>query len=391
MSNRIYLDNAATTEMLPEVTYAMEPYFIKKYGNASTTYELGVETKNAINLAREQVAASIMAKPSEIFFTSGGSESDNWAIKNTAGERKHLGKHIITSKIEHHAVLHSCKFLEDLEYKVTYLDVNREGIVDVGQLERVLRESEYSKSQDDRVTLISIMYANNEIGTIQPIEEIGRLARKKNIIFHTDAVQAVGQLPIAVHRMPIDLMSVSAHKFHGPKGMGFLYVREGVELPSFIHGGAQEMGKRAGTENVAGIVGMAKALAIATAEMSRKAKELTKLRNYFAKRVVSEIPHARLNGHSEKRLPGNLNFSFRDVMGSSLLVLLEEEGIYASAGSACNSGITTVSHVIEAIGVPKEYAYGTIRFTMGRDTTQRDVDKTISVLKKSVELLRGGQ
>lgn len=391
MSNRIYLDNAATTEMLPEVTYAMEPYFIKKYGNASTTYELGVETKNAINLAREQVAASIMAKPSEIFFTSGGSESDNWAIKNTAGERKHLGKHIITSKIEHHAVLHSCKFLEDLEYKVTYLDVNREGIVDVGQLERVLRESEYSKSQDDRVTLISIMYANNEIGTIQPIEEIGRLARKKNIIFHTDAVQAVGQLPIAVHRMPIDLMSVSAHKFHGPKGMGFLYVREGVELPSFIHGGAQEMGKRAGTENVAGIAGMAKALAIATAEMSRKAKELTKLRNYFAKRVVSEIPHARLNGHSEKRLPGNLNFSFRDVMGSSLLVLLEEEGIYASAGSACNSGITTVSHVIEAIGVPKEYAYGTIRFTMGRDTTQRDVDKTISVLKKSVELLRGGQ
>ena len=390
MNNRIYLDNAATTEMLPEVSYAMEPFFIKKYGNASSSYELGGEAKDAIELAREQVAASIMARPSEIFFTSGGSESDNWAIKNTAGERKHQGKHIITSKIEHHAVLHSCKYLEELDYKVTYLDTDRDGIIDMSQLERTIRESEYDEDAKENVTLISIMYANNEIGTLQPVEEIGKLARRKGIIFHTDAVQAVGQLPISVRRLPVDLMSASAHKFHGPKGVGFLYVREGVELPSFIHGGAQEKGKRAGTENVAGIVGMAKALTIATKEMGRKSKELANLRNYFAKRVLNEIPEVTFNGHSEKRLPGNLNFSFKDVQGMSLLVLLEEEGILASAGSACSSGITRISHVIEAIGVPEEYAYGTIRFTMGRDTTQRDVDKTISVLKKSVQLLRAG-
>ncbi len=390
MNNKIYLDNAATTEMLPEVSYAMEPYFIKKYGNASTTYELGAEARNAIELAREQVAASIMAKPCEIFFTSGGSESDNWAIKNTAGERKHEGRHIITSKIEHHAVLHSCRYLEELDYKATYLDVNRDGIVDVNELEKIVRASEYSREPKDRITLISIMYANNEIGTLQPVEEIGKLARRKGIIFHTDAVQAVGQLPISVRHLPIDMLSASAHKFHGPKGMGFLYVREGVELPSFIHGGAQEKGKRAGTENVAGIVGMAKALSIATKEMGRKSRELTSLRNYFAKRVLAEIPDTVLNGHREKRLPGNLNFSFKDVQGTALLVLLEEGGILASAGSACSSGITSISHVIDAIGVPKEYAYGTIRFSMSRDTARKDVDKTISVLKNSVEILRKG-
>lgn len=390
MNNRIYLDNAATTEMLPEVSYAMEPYFIKKYGNASTSYELGLEARNAIELAREQVAASIMAKPNEIFFTSGGSESDNWAIKNTVGERKHQGRHIITSKIEHHAVLHSCKYLEELDYKVTYLDTDRYGIVDMSQLEKVLRECEYSKAVSDKVTLISIMYANNEIGTLQPVEEIGKMARRKGIVFHTDAVQAVGQLPISVRRLPIDMLSASAHKFHGPKGMGFLYVREGVELPSFIHGGAQEKGKRAGTENVAGIVGMAKALTLATQEMAKRTRELTTLRSYFIKRTLAEIPEVVLNGHAEKRLPGNLNFSFKDVQGLSLLVLLEEEGIIASSGSACSSGITRASHVIEAIGVPEEYAYGTIRFTMGRDTTRRDVDKTIEVLKKSVKILRAG-
>lgn len=388
MNTRIYMDNAATTEMLPEVTYAMEPYFIKKYGNASTSYELGIEAKNAMELAREQVAASIMAKPSEIFFTSGGSESDNWAVKNTAGEKKRFGQHIITSKIEHHAILHSCEYLEELGYQVDYLDVDRYGIVDLNQLERIIRDSEESRKKENRITLISVMYANNEIGTIQPIEEIGKLARRKNIIFHTDAVQAIGQIPISVKRLPIDLLSASAHKFHGPKGVGFLYVREGVELPSFIHGGAQERGKRAGTENVAGIVGMAKALTISTREMGNKGRELTKLRNHFKNRVLREITDARLNGHPERRLPGNLNFSFKDVQGTALLVLLEEEGIFASAGSACNSGITSVSHVISAIGVPKEYAYGTIRFSMGRDTTLRDVDKTVDVLKKSVQLLR---
>ena len=390
MKEKIYLDNAATTEMLPEVTYAMEPYFIKKYGNASTSYELGVEAKNAIELAREQVAASIMAKPSEIFFTSGGSESDNWAVKNTAGERKRFGQRIITSKIEHHAILHSCEYLEELGYHVDYLDVDKTGIVDLNQLEQLLRDHERTFNKEEKVSLISVMYANNEIGTIQPIEEIGKLAHRKDIVFHTDAVQAIGQIPISVRKLPIDMLSASAHKFHGPKGVGFLYVREGVELPSFIHGGAQEKGKRAGTENVAGIVGMAKALTLATREMGRKSRELVGLRNHFAKRVLREIPDSRLNGHPEKRLPSNLNFSFRDVQGTALLVLLEEEGIFASAGSACNSGITSVSHVIKALGVPKEYAYGTIRFSMGRDTTLRDVDKTVDVLKKSVQLLRAG-
>ena len=386
MSTKIYLDNAATTEMLPEVTYAMEPYFIKKYGNASTTYELGKDARNAIELAREQVAASIMAKPSEIFFTSGGSESDNWAIKNVAGERKHLGKHIVTSKVEHHAILHSCEFMEKLGYRITYLDTDRYGQVDLAQLEKTIRDSRYSR--ENQVTLISVMYANNEIGTIQPIEEIGALARKYQIVFHTDAVQAVGQIPISVKRLPVDLLSASAHKFHGPKGMGFLYVREGVELSSFIHGGGQEQGKRAGTENVAGIVGMAKALTIATAQMSAKTRELARLRGHFLNRVLREIPESRLNGHPEKRLPGNLNFSFKNVPGTALLVLLEEEGILASAGSACSAGTTRLSHVIEAIHVPKEYAYGTIRFSMGRDTTLKDVDRTVDVLKKSVQLLR---
>ena len=386
MSTKIYLDNAATTEMLPEVTSAMEPYFIKKYGNASTTYELGKDARNAIELAREQVAASIMAKPSEIFFTSGGSESDNWAIKNVAGERKHLGKHIVTSKVEHHAILHSCEFMEKLGYRVTYLDTDRYGQVDLTQLEKTIRDSRYSRA--NQVTLISVMYANNEIGTIQPIEEIGALARKYQIVFHTDAVQAVGQIPISVKRLPIDLLSASAHKFHGPKGMGFLYVREGVELSSFIHGGGQEQGKRAGTENVAGIVGMAKAITIATAQMSAKTRELARLRGHFLNRVLREIPESRLNGHPEKRLPGNLNFSFKNVPGTALLVLLEEEGILASAGSACSAGTTRLSHVIEAIHVPKEYAYGTIRFSMGRDTTLKDVDRTVDVLKKSVKLLR---
>lgn len=388
MNNRIYLDHAATTDVLPEVSYAMEPYFIKKYGNASTTYELGKEARNAMEQAREQVAACIGAKPSEIYFTSGGSESDNWAIKSIAGERKHEGRHIVSSKIEHHAILHSCEYLEKLDYHLTYLDVNHEGLVDLLQLEDLIRKSQSSNSLQDKITLISVMYANNEIGTIEPVEEIGKLARKNKILFHTDAVQAVGQIPISVNKMPIDMLSASAHKFHGPKGVGFLYLRDGVQLNSFIHGGAQEKGKRAGTENVAGIVGMTKALSIATREMGRKQRELINLRNYFAHRVLKEIPDTLLNGHGEKRLPGNLNFSFKDVSGTALLILLEEEGIFASAGSACTAGITSLSHVIEAIGVPKEYAYGTIRFSMGRETTRKDVDKTIDVLKKSVQLLR---
>ena len=388
MNNRIYLDHAATTDMLPEVAYAMEPYYIKKYGNASATYELGAEAKRAIELARESISASIHAKPSEIFFTSGGSEADNWAVKGMAGERKMQAKHVITSKIEHHAILHSCEHLEKLGYRVSYLSVNEDGIVKIPELERLIQEGKRSSRLEDKVGIISIMYGNNEIGTLQPVEEIGNLARKHQIPFHTDAVQAVGQVPISVKRLPVDMLSSSAHKFHGPKGVGFLYVREGVTLPSFIHGGGQESGKRAGTENVAGIVGMAKALSIATKEVEKKSKEITGLRNYFVKRVMQEIPEVRLNGHSKKRLPGNANLSFRGVSGTALLVLLEEEGIFASAGSACSAGSTSLSHVIKAIGVPKEYAYGTIRFTLGRETTREDWDKTISVLKKSVKILR---
>lgn len=388
MSSRIYLDHAATTEMLPEVAYAMEPFFIKKYGNASTTYELGVEAKQALENAREQVAASIHAKPSEIFFTSGGSESDNWAVKSMAVERKQIGKHILTSKIEHHAILHSCEHLEEQGYRITYLDVDSKGIVDIKQLENLMKNHRASTNLQDRISLVSVMYANNEIGTIEPIEEIGRITRKNHIIFHTDAVQAVGQIPISVQKLPIDMLSASAHKFHGPKGVGFLYVREGIKIPSFIHGGGQELGKRAGTENVAGIVGMAKALTIANRDIARKSRELTNLRNYFAKRVLQEIPDTKLNGHKEKRLPGNLNISFAGLSGVALLVLLEEEGIYASAGSACSAGNTSLSHVIQAIEVPKKYAYGTIRFSMGRETIREDIDRTISVLKKSVSILR---
>lgn len=388
MNNKIYLDHAATTDMLPEVVYAMEPYFIKKYGNASTTYELGKEAKHALELAREQVAEVIRAKPSEIFFTSGGSESDNWAIKAMAEDKKNTKGHIITSKIEHHAILHSCEHLEELGYKVTYLDVNKDGMVDLKQLEALVQNSKWGNRPEDKISLLSIMYANNEIGTIEPIEEIGHLAGKYDIAFHTDAVQAVGQIPISVQKLPVDMLSASAHKFHGPKGVGFLYVREGVKLPSFIHGGGQESQKRAGTENVAGIVGMAKALSIASKEMGRKGRELVNLRNYFAKRVLQEIPDSKLNGHREKRLPGNINLSFAGVSGVALLVLLEEEGIFASAGSACSAGNTSLSHVIKAIEVPKEYAYGTIRFSMGRETTKEEVDRTIDVLKKSIELLR---
>ena len=388
MNNRIYLDHAATTEMLPEVAYAMEPYYVKKYGNASATYELGAEAKNALKLAREKVAASIHAKPSEIFFTSGGTESDNWAVKGMAGERKSQGTHVITSKIEHHAILHSCEHLERLDYRISYLDVDEEGIVKVSQLEQLLRAGEKSKSLQDKVSVVSIMYGNNEIGSIQPLEDIAMLTKRYRIPFHTDAVQAVGQVPISVKRLPVDMLSASAHKFHGPKGVGFLYVREGVTLPSFMHGGGQERGKRAGTENVAGIVGMATALDITTREVERKGKEITNHRNYFMKRVMQEIPDCRLNGHSKKRLPGNANFSFKGISGTALLVLLEEEGIYASAGSACSAGSTRLSHVIKALGVPKEYAYGTIRFTLGRDTTKEELDKTISVLKKSIKILR---
>jgi len=379
MSCRIYMDHAATTEMLPEVREAMEPYLREEYGNASTSYEMGVRMHDVLEDARAKIARVIDAQPEEIFFTSGGSESDNWVIKNVAGEKKHIGKHIITTKIEHHAILRSCQYLESLGYEVTYLDVDDYGLVRAEDVANALR---------DDTTLVSVMTGNNEIGTIEPIAEIGAFLRTKGIAFHTDAVQAVGQIPLSMSRIPVDYLSASAHKFHGPKGVGFLFVRKDQDLPSFIHGGSQERGKRAGTENIAGIVGMAEALSIAAHEMPYTRNRLIRLRNYFVERVRHEISQSRLNGHPYKRLPGNVNFSFAGIDATALLVLLEEEEICASAGSACNTGQTRISHVIEAIRVPEEYAAGSVRFTMGRETTKRDVDACVDALKRSVTILR---
>lgn len=373
------MDHAATTEMLPEVREAMEPYLREEYGNASTSYEMGVRMHDVLEDARAKIARVIDAQPEEIFFTSGGSESDNWVIKNVAGEKKHIGKHIITTKIEHHAILRSCQYLESLGYEVTYLDVDDYGLVRTEDVANALR---------DDTTLVSVMTGNNEIGTIEPIAEIGAFLRTKGIAFHTDAVQAVGQIPLSMSRIPVDYLSASAHKFHGPKGVGFLFVRKDQDLPSFIHGGSQERGKRAGTENIAGIVGMAEALSIAAHEMPYTRNRLIRLRNYFVERVRHEIPQSRLNGHPYKRLPGNVNFSFAEIDATALLVLLEEEEICASAGSACNTGQTRISHVIEAIRVPDAYAAGSVRFTMGRETTKRDVDACVDALKRSVTILR---
>ena len=375
------MDHAATTEMLPEVREAMEPYLREEYGNASTSYEMGVRMHDAIEEAREKIAWVIDAQPEEIFFTSGGSESDNWVIKSVAGEKKNSGKHLITTRIEHHAVLRSCQYLESLGYEVTYLDVDDYGLVSAEEVVHALRED---------TTLVSVMTGNNEIGTLEPIADIGAQLRARGIAFHTDAVQAVGQIPLSMMRLPVDYLSASAHKFHGPKGVGFLYVRRNQDLSSFIHGGSQERGKRAGTENVAGIVGMAQALVIAAQEMPYTRGKLTRLRNYFAERVRHEIPNIRLNGHPYKRLPGNVNFSIEGIDATALLVLLEEEGICASAGSACNTGQTRISHVIEAIRVPENYAAGSVRFTMGRDTTRRDVDACVDALKRCVIILRQG-
>ena len=381
MSCRIYMDHAATTEMLPEVREAMEPYLREEYGNASTSYDMGVRMHDAIEEAREKIAWVIDAQPEEIFFTSGGSESDNWVIKSVAGEKKNSGKHLITTRIEHHAVLRSCQYLESLGYEVTYLDVDDYGLVSAKEVVHALRED---------TTLVSVMTGNNEIGTIEPIADIGAQLRARGIAFHTDAVQAVGQIPLSMMRLPVDYLSASAHKFHGPKGVGFLYARKNQDLSSFIHGGSQERGKRAGTENVAGIVGMAQALVIAAQEMPYTRGKLTRLRNYFAERVRHEIPNIRLNGHPYKRLPGNVNFSIEGIDATALLVLLDEEGICASAGSACNTGQTRISHVIEAIRVPENYAAGSVRFTMGRDTTRRDVDACVDALKRCVIILRQG-
>ena len=379
MSCKIYMDHAATTDMLPQVRKAMDPYLMDEYGNASTAYGMGQRAQKAMEDAREKIAYRLDAHPEEIFFTSGGSESDNWVVKNVAGAKKEQGKHIITSQIEHHAILRSCEYLESLGYDVTYLPVDDYGVVDPKELKDAIRAD---------TTLVSIMTGNNEIGTIEPITELGSIAKSKGVDFHTDAVQEVGQIPLSLAQLPVDYLSASAHKFHGPKGVGFLYVRKDENLPSFIHGGSQERGKRAGTENVAGIVGMAEALDIAVQEMRYTRPRLIRLRNYFVERVLHEIAGTRLNGHRYQRLPGNVNFSIRGVDATALLVLMEEEEICASAGSACNTGQTRISHVIEAIHVPEDYAAGSIRFTMGRATSRQEVDQTIEALKKCVEILR---
>ena len=381
MNQQIYLDNAATTKMSDAVRNAMMPYLEENYGNASTAYELGQKSKEAMENSRIVIAESLGAKEKEIFFTSGGSEADNWAIKGVAGAMKGMGKHIITSTIEHHAVLNSCQYLEKLGYRVTYIKPDKDGIVAPEDVREAIRPD---------TTLISIMFANNEVGTIEPIAQIGKIAHEHQITFHTDAVQAYGQIPLPLSQLPIDLLSVSAHKFHGPKGVGFLYVREGIKVPSFIHGGNQERGKRAGTENVAGIVGMGKAAELAMATMRKRIQWETKLRNYMIERIFHEIPDVKLNGHRVMRLPGNVNFSFKDVEGASLLMLLEEEGICASGGSACNTGESRISYVINELGVSEAYAAGTVRFSMCGSTTKEEIDRVISALKKCVAQLRIG-
>ena len=379
MEKIIYLDNAATTKTAPEVVEAMLPYFSQHYGNPSSIYSLGAESKKAVTQAREIIAESLSCKTNEIYFTAGGSESDNWALKAAAEAYKEKGKHIITSKIEHHAILHTCEYLEKQGYEVTYLDVDEKGMVDLTQLENAIRED---------TILISIMFANNEIGTIEPIKEIGAIAKKHHVIFHTDAVQAFGQVPIDVDEYHIDMLSSSGHKINGPKGIGFLYIRKGVKIRSFVHGGAQERKRRAGTENVPGIVGYGVAAKMAAETMAERTAKEIELRDYLIGRITSEIPYCRLNGHPVKRLPNNCNISFQFIEGESLLIMLDMEGIAASSGSACTSGSLDPSHVLLAIGLPHEIAHGSLRLTLSAETTKEDIDTTVDAIKRIVERLR---
>ena len=380
MSTRtIYLDHAATTPVKKEVLEAMLPWFTENYGNPSTVYSAGRTSKKAIEEARETVARIIGAEPREIFFTGSGTEADNWAIKGAAYANMKKGKHIITTSIEHHAVLHTCQYLESEGFEVTYLPVDEYGLVTPEQVEAAIRPD---------TILISIMFANNEIGTIQPIAEIGKIARAKGICFHTDAVQAMGNIRINVSDLNVDMLSMSAHKFYGPKGVGALYIRKGVKLTSFMHGGAQERGRRASTENVPGIVGLAKALELADKNMDEYNRKLIALRDRTIEEIEKKIPFARLNGHREKRLPGNVNFSFEFIEGESLLLMLDLKGIAASSGSACTSGSLDPSHVLLAIGLPHEKAHGSLRLTFGEENTDEDVDYLMEVLPGIVQRLR---
>jgi cysteine desulfurase len=374
------MDHAATTFIKPEVVESMIPFLKKYFGNPSSLYSLGRESKEAIETAREQLAKSLGAKPEEIYFTSGGTESDNWAIKGTALSRRKKGKHIITTSIEHHAVLYPCEYLEGKGFDVTYLPVDRHGLVDVAEMEAAIRED---------TVLISVMYANNEIGTIEPIQEIGKVAKEHDILFHTDAVQAIGAVPLDMKQKhkDVDMLSLSSHKFYGPKGVGALFLREGTQIDNFMHGGGQERGKRAGTENVAGIVGMGKAIELATANIEEHNEKIRKMRDRLLSGVL-EIPKCRLNGHPEKRLPGNLNFSFEYIEGESLLLMLDQMGICSSTGSACSSGSLETSHVLRATGVPPEITHGSLRLTLGDANSEEDVDYVLNVLPETVGKLR---
>ena len=377
--DRIYLDNAATTAVSPEVLEAMLPYFTQCFGNPSSIHSTGRDARRVVDAARKQVAAAIGAQPQEIYFTAGGSESDNWAIKGTAFAKRSKGNHIITSAIEHHAVLHTCAQLEKEGFEVTYLPVDEFGRVRVEDVEKAIT---------DKTILITIMAANNEIGTIQPIAEIGKLAHDKGILFHTDAVQAIGAMPIDVNAMHIDMLSMSGHKFHGPKGIGALYIRKGVKIDQYLHGGAQERGQRAGTENLAGIVGMGKAIEIATQHLEENAARLTVLRDKLIDGILAEIPDVRLNGHRTQRLPNNVNVSVRYVEGEALLLRLDLAGIAGSSGSACTSGSLDPSHVLLAIGLPHEIAHGSLRLSLGTDTTEAEIDEVLDKLPGIVKTLR---
>lgn len=371
----IYLDNAATTKISDGAIQAMEPYLNEMYGNPSGIYNFAKMSKELVEETRKNIAGAINGKPENIFFTSGGTESDNWVLENA----KNYGNHIITSKIEHHAILNKCEQLEKQGMKVTYLNVDNQGVVNPKDVERSIRSD---------TALISIMFANNEIGTIEPIAEIGEIARNYNVIFHTDAVQAFGHVPIDVEKMNIDMMSASGHKFHGPKGVGFLYIKNPEEMMPLVYGGGQEKGKRSGTENVAGIAGMNGAVCEMTKDLEARMKKETNLRNYLINRVLSEIPYVRLNGNSIKRLPGNANFTIAGIDGTSLVVLMDNDGICISSGSACSSGSDKPSHVISAVGVPENYAYGTIRITLCGENTKEEIDYTIHRLKENVRILR---
>lgn len=383
MSKMIYLDHAATTRTLPEVTEAMEPFMDVYYGNPSTLYELGERSKEAIEQARDIIARTIHAKPEEIFFTSGGTESDNWALKEAVHlyEKTHDGgrAHILTTPVEHHAILNSCKELEERNCEISYLHVDDSGRVLLGEVEKDILEN---------TCVLSVMYANNEIGTIQPIRELGNIAGKNEIIFHTDAVQAYGHLPIHVQRDHIDMLSASAHKFGGPKGVGFLYIRSQINLPAFIQGGAQESNRRAGTENVPGIVGMGKAAELAHRNMRMESRKVRQLRDYLAYRVMREIPDVMMTGNHKFRLTNNASFCFKGISGEAAVILLDTQGVCVSSGSACSTGHTTYSHVLLAAGVEKEWANGAVRFTLGGENTKEDIDYTVEKLKIILSDLR---